>query len=353
MGAMPDPQPSGVLLVNLGTPDSTSVPDVRRYLRQFLSDPRVIDIHPVTRWLLLNLIVLPRRPANSAHAYEQIWMEEGSPLLVHGNALRKAVASRLGDEADVRLAMRYGKPSIGDGLDGLVRDGIDRVLVVPMWPHYASATIGSTVQAAMEHAARMWNTPQLAFTSEFYDDPGYIEALAERSAKVVEDADHVVIAYHGLPQRQVRKSDMSGAHCLATPNCCDAIGLANRRCYRAQCHATSRRLIEALGLPADKVTTAFQSQFGRDPWIQPYADEAINALATKGYKKVAVIEPGFVADCLETLEEIGVRAAEDFMSNGGDELLLAPCLNATELWADAVARMVRDGSPWLRSAATD
>jgi len=343
------PGKPGILVLNLGTPDSTSVPDVRRYLREFLSDPRVIDINPVGRWLLLNLIILPLHPRRSAEAYKEVWTDAGSPLLVHGNALVAGLQARFGDEADVRLGMRYGSPSVADVLDGFAADGIDRIFAVPLFPQWASATSGSAIAKVMTVAAERWSVPQLQFVGPFFDDPGYIEAMAELARPLIEGADHVIFSFHGVPERHVHKADRGGARCLASADCCAAIGPENRGCYRAQCFATGRALGAALGLVDDAYTTAFQSRFGRDPWIQPFTDERIEELGRAKAGRIAVVEPGFLADCLETTEEIGIRGREQFREAGGGELVLVPCVNASPTWVAALEAIIRRECAWLTS----
>jgi ferrochelatase len=237
---------TGVLLVNLGTPDAPQAAEVRRYLREFLSDPRVLDISPLGRWLLLNLIILPTRPARSAEAYRKIWRADGSPLLVHSRALAERVRAALPD-LPVELAMRYGTPSIAAGLAALRDRGCDRIVVLPLYPQYAASSTGSTAEAVYRAAAALWNTPYITVVPPFYDHPGFIDAFAAVGAPVLADLqpDHVLYSFHGLPERHMHKSDMSGAHCLRSADCCAAIVAANRHCYRAQCHATARALTAA------------------------------------------------------------------------------------------------------------
>jgi ferrochelatase len=349
---MTAPVKLGVLLVNLGTPDAPHAPEVRRYLAEFLADPRVIDINPVARWILLHLIILRFRPARSAEAYRKIWTPEGSPLLVHSKALAAAVAERL-PGCEVALAMRYGAPSLADGLRALRDRGCDRLLVFPLYPHYAASSTGSTLEALYKAAGELWNTPYLWVVPPFYDHPSFIDALAQRGAPILDELrpDHVVFSYHGLPERHMHKSDPSGQHCLRQSGCCDAIIDANRSCYRAQCYATSRALIARLGLDPAGVSTCFQSRLGRTPWIRPYTDEVLPELARRGVRRVAVFCPAFVADCLETLEEIGMRADEDFRAAGGEALRLVPGLNSEPRWVDAVLQMIGEAggiAPKLR-----
>jgi ferrochelatase len=337
-----EPPRTGVLLVNLGTPDSPRVRDVRRYLREFLSDPRVIDIPAPARWLLLHLVILPFRPRRSAEAYRKIWTPRGAPLLVHGRALRDAVARELGPSYVVELGMRYGRPSIRSALERLGGADVARTLVLPLYPQYSEAATGSSVACVEAEVERRPELPPLDVLPDFHDDPGFVSAWVGVAQPELEAfrPDFVLFSYHGLPERQVKAAD-PGAHCLMSDDCCDEIGPANRRCYRAQCFATTRALAARLGLPPDRHSTAFQSRLGRTPWIGPYTDAALPELAAAGHRRLAVLCPAFVADCLETLEEIGIRAREQWLELGGEELHLVPSLNATPAWAATVAHWIR------------
>ncbi len=338
------PPRTGALLVNLGTPASTEVPDVRRYLREFLSDPRVLDLPAAARRLLLEGVILPFRPRQSAEAYAKVWMAEGSPLLVHGLALREAVAKSLGDAYEVELAMRYGEPSVAGALERLMASDVERIVVIPLFPQYSSAASGSALQRVFEEVGAAWNVPTLETVGAFYEDPGFVGAFAAVAAPQLERfrPDHVLLSYHGLPERHVRKSDRSGGHCLQSDDCCAAIVDANRDCYRAQCYATSRALAGRLGLSPDAHSTAFQSRLGRTPWIRPYTDEVLPELAGRGVRRLAVLCPSFVADCLETLEEIGMRGRDQWREVGGEDLLLVPSLNAEPAWVETVAGWIRE-----------
>ena len=348
--SMPQTRPShgrpGVLLVNLGTPDAPQTREVRRYLRQFLSDPRVLDIHPIGRAALLNLVILPRRPRKSAEAYRKIWTEDGSPLLTNGRLLAKGVQERL-PQTEVALAMRYGRPSIATGLAQLVDAGCDEIVVFPLFPQYASSSTGSAVEAVYHEAAKLWNTPFLRVVPPFYDDEAFIRSFAAVARPVLADLqpDHVLFSYHGLPERQVTKSDPTGAHCLSAPGCCDSITFANRQCYSAHCYATTRALVAALDLQDGSYSSSFQSRLGRTPWLTPHTDKVIPELARKGAKTMAVFSPSFVADCLETVEEIGMRARDDFLGAGGEELVLIPSLNAHEVWLEAAVEIIQRALP--------
>jgi ferrochelatase len=337
----------GLLLVNLGTPDAPRTPEVRRYLREFLSDPRVFDMHPLKRALILNLFILPFRPAKSAEAYRKIWdVDRGSPLLFHGEDLAAKLRQRLGPQVVVELAMRYQNPSVGLALDRLRDAGADRVVVFPMFPQYSSAAWGSAVEKVFAEASLRWNVPTLEVVAPFYDHPAFLDASAAIARREHERfaPDYTLMSFHGLPERQVTKSDTSGGkHCLRE-GCCASIVPANRFCYRAQCFATARGIAERLGLAGDRYEVTFQSRLGRDPWIQPFTDVRVIELARAGVKRLAILSPAFVADCLETLEELAMRAHEDFTAHGGEDLRLVPSLNSEEVWVDAVLEIVGDRS---------
>ena len=335
---------TGVLLLNLGTPASPSVPDVRRYLAEFLSDPRVLDLPAPARWLLLHLWILRSRPRRSAAQYASVWRAEGSPLLVHSRALCAALSQELGAGFEVELAMRYGSPGISAAMENLLRADVRKILVFPLFPQSASSSRGSALAKVFECAGAIWNVPVLETAPEFFDDPGFTSAwkavIEPRLAEF--RPDYVLFSFHGLPERHLRKSDPTGRHCLATASCCEAVGPANRACYRAQCAATTRALASALALAPNAHSMAFQSRLGREPWIHPYTDHVLPELSSRGVRRLAVVCPSFVADCLETVEEIGIRAHEQWRALGGEELLLVPSLNADPAWVRALAQMVRN-----------
>ncbi len=338
----------GVLLVNLGTPDSPEPRDVRGYLREFLSDPRVFDISPVARWLLVNLVILPVRPKQSAEAYRKIWTPSGSPLLVHGRDLAGKVAAALGGEVPVEIAMRYQSPSIGSALARLRERGIDRIVALPLFPQYSSSAWGSAAAKVFEEAGRLWDVPAVSVVPPFFDHPAFIEAQAEVARPIVAEArpEKVLLSFHGLPERHVRKSDASGGrHCLQSESCCGRISWENRNCYRAQCFATARGLAQPLGLGPEAWEVSFQSRLGRDPWIRPYTDVRIEALARGGVRRLVVMCPAFVADCLETLEEIGMRGRESFLAAGGESFALVPCVNSDPVWVRGIVRLIGECLP--------
>ncbi|MBP9206335.1 MAG: ferrochelatase [Kofleriaceae bacterium] len=353
---------TGLLLLNLGTPDAPTPTAVRRYLREFLSDPRVLDMNRVGRALLLNLIILPFRPKKSAHAYQQVWdATRGSPLMYHSRDLTTQVAAALGPDWKVELAMRYGSPSIPDAMARLRAAAVDRIVVLPLFPQAASSSSGTAVARVMELAGTDWNVPALTVVPAFHDDPGFLDAFAAVGRPVLAELrpDHVLFSYHGLPERHMHKGDATGAHCLHKADCCAALGPVNHQCYRAHCYATSRGLASRLGLipaagelvgPGEAAATAdgaipyssaFQSRLTKIPWIRPYTDHVLDELARRGVKRLAVFCPAFVADCLETLEEIGLRAREQFRAAGGDELVLVPSLNSSPAWVEAVCALAR------------
>ncbi len=340
----------GLLLINLGTPDAPETAPVRTYLREFLSDPRVLDIPALQRSLVLNLFILPFRPQKSAEAYRQIWWKEGSPLLVYTQRLADRMAARFGDAVAVEFAMRYQNPSISEALDRFQQQGVDQIVAVPLFPQYSSSAWGSAVEKLFAEAGSRWNVPALQVVPPFYDHPGFLEAFSETARRVRDEfrPDFWLMSFHGLPERQVRKSDdtggLEGSHCLQSADCCESIGPANRNCYRAQCFATARGIAALAGIPPDSYQVTFQSRLGRDPWIRPYTDEVVPQLARAGVQRVAVLSPAFVADCLETLEELAMRAREDFIEAGGEDLYLVPSLNDGDPWVDALVDIVREGT---------
>jgi ferrochelatase len=333
----------GVLLINLGTPDAPGSGPVRKYLREFLSDPRVLDINPVGRKLLLEGVILPLRPRKSAAAYRKIWTERGSPLLVESLALVEKVREALGAEVPVELGMRYGNPSIASALGRLSAARTDRLVVAPLYPQYSSAATGSSLEEVYRITGALEVVPNLSVLPPFYADPGFLDAFARQGEPVLarDRPDHVLFSFHGLPERQVKRSDPTAAHCLQSASCCDRMVDANRDCYRAQCFATARALAHRLGLAQGRFTVCFQSRLGRTPWIRPYTDQVIPELAARGMRRLAVFCPAFVADCLETLEEIGLRARDQFLSLGGESLSLVPSLNASPAWVSALTALLR------------
>ncbi|CAM2007223.1 ferrochelatase [Acanthopleuribacter pedis] len=349
-------QKTGVFLINLGTPDDTSVPKVRRYLRQFLSDPRVIDINPIARWMLLNLAILPFRPKQSAEAYREIWTDEGSPLLIFSQNLTKAVADLLGDDYMVRLGMRYQNPSMEAAMAEFRAAGVERIIALPLYPQYASSSTGSCLEELYRIAGADWNTPSLAVVPPFYDHPAFLDCQAEIARESLGDLDQydaILMSYHGIPERHITKSEVGNAgHCLKSDSCCDRFVTANRYCYRAQCFHVSREIAKRLNLSEDRYYVTFQSRLGRTPWIRPYTDIVLEELPAKGVKKLGVLIPSFTADCLETLEEIEMRGLESFVEAGGESLKMVPSLNDHPKWVEAVCTMVREQGVAATTAMT-
>lgn len=345
------PTRKGLLLVNLGTPRSPRPPDVRSYLRTFLSDPRVLDLPAWRRWLILNLIILPFRPRRSAAAYAKIWTERGSPLLFHSLDLLGRVRRRADADTAVELGMRYGEPSIASALKQLRARGVETLTVFPLYPQYSSASTGSALAEVYTRAAELWNVPYLRVVPPFYDHPAFLHASAEVAGPVLKrvEPERVFFSFHGLPERHVLKGDESNGHCLRSTDCCSDIVEANRHCYRAQCLATARLLAERLGVPAERRIVCFQSRLGREPWIKPYTDEVLAAEARRGCRRAVILSPAFVADCLETVEELGMRGVALWKQNGGNVLEVAPCLNADEGWVEALWQIV-SASPSPRQA---
>jgi len=354
LAALTSPHPSqphrrmpdrAVLLVNLGSPASPAVGDVRRYLREFLGDPRVIDYPAWLRWLLLEGIVLRVRPRRSARAYAKVWTPEGSPLVATTETVRAELEAAAG--LPVFAAMRYGEPSAAVALARMRDAGVREVLLFPQYPHYAMSSWETAVVKVHDEARRV--APDLRFTTvpPFYADADYIEALhAGAAAELAGGYDHLLFSFHGVPERHIRKSDPSHAHCLRTPDCCTAASPAHTTCYRAQCLGTVRAFAARAGLPAGRYSHAFQSRLGGERWLEPFADRELVRLARSGVKKLLVVTPSFTVDCLETLEEIAVEGKRTFLAAGGVEFRRIPCLNAHPAFIGFLARRTRD---WARA----
>jgi len=339
---MPPVRRPGVLLINLGSPDSPSVSDVRKYLGEFLMDPRVLDAPWPVRWCVVNLAILPKRPVESAEAYKKIWTQEGSPLVVTSRNVGRELQRRVAGDLAVELAMRYQSPGIEPAITRLRARGVTDLLVFPLFPHYAMSSFETAVVRAREVAARLAPEMRLKAAAPYFGDPGYIAALVASAADFLNAGyDHLLFSFHGLPERHLCKANPG--RCLKSPGCCEAPGSALPTCYRAQCLATVRAFVAAADVPADKFSVAFQSRLGRDPWLKPHTDAELPRLAGSGVKKLLVICPAFVSDCLETLEEIAMRGREIFLGAGGREFALIPCLNEHPLWLDALEKLVRAG----------
>ena len=334
----------GVLLVNLGSPDSTDVKDVRRYLDQFLMDKRVIDVPYLLRAFIVKGIILNTRPKKSAEAYEKIWWEEGSPLIVLTERLQEKVQNRV--SIPVEIAMRYGNPSLESGIKALSDKGVDEILMIPMYPQFAMATIETISVLAEKIRKKKFPHIKIKEIPAFYYRKDYIQVLSNSISQYVEgkNIDYILFSYHGVPERHIRKSDITDNHCKIDGECCDTASKAHRYCYRHQCYETTKQVARKLNLKKDKYSTSFQSRLGNDPWLQPYTDTTIELLAEKGIKNLAVVTPAFVSDCLETLEEIGMEGKEEFIKAGGENFYSIPCLNDRDDWSDVLASWIKDWS---------
>ncbi len=332
----------GVLLLNLGTPDSYQVKDVRKYLREFLMDGRVIDIPFWQRWLLINLIIAPFRAPQSAAGYKKLWTERGSPLKFYGEDLTALLQTALGSDYHVVLGMRYQNPSMHEALNQFKDKGFKQLIVIPLYPQYASASTGSTHEKLMDEIKHWEIIPSLTVISQFLEHPLFIKAFVELGKKYMaqEKYDHILFSYHGLPERQILKGSCSGYCRLG--DCCETYHSKNQYCYRAQCFQTTRLLAKELGISKDQYTLCFQSRLGKDPWVKPYTDEVINGLVKKNIKKVLVFSPAFVADCLETTVEIGEEYAHQFKALGGQKWQLVESLNVSSMWVQCLKLMVQD-----------
>lgn len=338
-----------VLMVNLGTPDSPKNSDVRKYLNQFLTDGRVIDFPWIARQLLVRGIITPFRTGNSATTYRAIWDDKtGSPLLHYSETLVNKVGAILETDSEneykVELAMRYKNPSIESSLKKLRDWKPDSYIIFPLFPHYASATTGSVHQNVMEIMSKWWEIPDVRFINSYYDNPEMIKVFAENGSKHgLENYEHILFSFHGLPQRHLRKAtkDSGNNYCLQKKGCCETICEANKHCYSSQSHQTAYLIAEHLNIPKEKYTICFQSRLGRDPWQTPYTSEVLKELAAKGVKKVLVFCPAFVADCLETVFEISEEYQEEFEEAGGEHVQLAESLNDHPDWVNAVVKMIK------------
>jgi ferrochelatase len=330
-----------VLLINLGTPDSPSVGNVRKYLFQFLNDPRVIDIPWLLRKILVNLIIVPFRAPKSAAIYKKLWTKNGSPLLIHGLEVQKKLAESLPQNHKVFLAMRYGNPSVDSVMKEISAWQPNRITVLPMFPQYASSSSGSAMEAFFRAVSSWWVIPEIKMISQFFYHPGYINAFVERGRQYpLSDFDHFLFSYHGLPVRQVDKvypNDLCKDH-----NCESSLDEENLYCYKAACYETTRRIAAGLGIPEKKYTVAFQSRLDKN-WLKPFSDEIVESMPSRGIKKLLVFSPAFVADCLETTIEIGEEYEHLFKKAGGEKLQLVESLNSHPLWIETIRDLVING----------
>jgi len=330
----------GVLLVNLGSPDSPSVPDVRRYLREFLMDGRVLDVNWFARFCIVNFAILPSRPKQSAHAYQSIWTAAGSPLVVISRNVQTKLQQKV--SVPVELAMRYQNPSIPQAVQKLKERGCTDVLLIPLFPHFAMSSYETAVERVKEVARKLAPGMNITVQPPYYDQPDYIAALtASAQPLLAQGYDHLLFSFHGIPERHLRKADPTGTHCMQSETCCQTTSPAHLTCYRAQCFKTMEGFVKQAAVPQGKYSVAFQSRLGREPWLKPYTDLELPKIAARGVNRLLVICPSFVSDCLETLEEIGMRGRETFLSAGGKEFHLIPCMNEHPLWLEALEKMVK------------
>lgn len=325
--------------MNVGTPDSPKVSDVRKYLSQFLNDPRVIDIPWLARKILVNAIIVPFRAPKSAKIYQQMWTDQGSPLLIHSENFKKGLQSDLGPKYQVEIAMRYQSPSVEEGLEKIRKNNPKKIIVVPMYPQYASSSTGTCMEEVMRIASKWWAIPEMVFVNQFYDLQGYVDGFVKRGKQFdVAAYDHILFSYHGLPVRQLDKIYDEGL--CSDHDCEHGVSDDNQFCYKATCYESTKRIAAGLGLTEDQYTVAFQSRLD-DKWIKPYSDKVVAEKAEKGVKKMLVFSPAFVADCLETLIEIGVEYQEIFEEHGGEKIQLVPSLNDDPDWVKAMADHIR------------
>ncbi len=328
----------GVLLINLGTPASPATKHVRQYLREFLDDARVIDIPWLLRKVLVHLIIAPFRAPKSAKLYKEVWTEQGSPILVHSFALQKKLQHHFGNQFDVHLAMRYNQPSIKNVLNEMHKKHYSKIIIFPLYPHYASSTTGTAYQEIMKHISKWWVIPDIKFIGQYYEDELFIDSIVENVNKFkIEEYDHVLFSYHGLPERHVDKvyEDLQ----CSNHNCESEMNHDNLYCYKATCYATTRAIVKKINLDNTKYTVSFQSRLN-DKWVKPYSDELLVEFAKKGFKKILVLSPAFTADCLETIIEIGVEYQELFEKAGGHKVQLVPSLNDNDLWVKCISQII-------------
>ena len=334
----------GVLLVNVGSPDSPAVKDIKRYLREFLMDERIIDLPYLLRYTLVNGIILNTRPPKTSKAYQKIWWNEGSPLIVITKRLTEKIQQQV--SVPVVMAMRYGNPNIASGLQQLHDQGVDEVLLMPLYPQYAMATTQTIEVFAQQLVKKQFPKMKLIKFPAFFHCSEYIEALAEVTRKYLENnpCDHLLFSYHGVPERHLRKTSPTPAHknIVENTSCCNPYSEEGKYCYRSHCFETTRLLVEKLGLQEGTYSQSFQSRLGNDKWITPFTADKIAQLAQQGVKKLAVITPAFVTDCVETLEEIEMAGGKTFRENGGEEFKMVPCLNDSNLWVHALSKWINE-----------
>lgn len=333
-----------ILLINLGTPDSPKTSDVRRYLTEFLNDPRVIDISAVGRIMLVNGIIVPLRAPKSAKIYKELWAMWGgnSPLFTYGKKLQTLVQEKfLGQNITVEFAMRYQNPSLNSVLARMEKESYDEIIIFPLFPHYASSSTGSAVEKTMKLIGKWWTIPEIKIVSQFFNHPGYIDAFVDRAKQhKLEEYDHVMFSYHGLPERQIEKVH-PGLTC-ANCTCTEKFREDHLHCYRNECYETTRLIAAKLNIPKEKYTVSFQSRLGKTPWLTPYSDKVVEDLAKGGAKKILAFSAAFVADCLETSVEIGHEYQGIFEKHGGQKVQLVESLNDSPIWVNAVCDIIKE-----------
>jgi ferrochelatase len=332
----------GIILLNLGSPDSTAPKDVHKYLMEFLMDKRVIDYPYLFRKILVGGLIVPFRASRSAEAYSTIWTKEGSPLVVLTRQLQQALEGQL--DTPIEIAMRYGNPTMGDAYDSILRrmPDVEEVIAIPLYPHYAMASYETAVEFAQAIHRRNKYSFRLNFIKPFYNDTHYLRALSEQIRPwLSQEYDHILFSYHGVPARHIRKTDPTRSHCLNSADCCDLASPAHATCYRHQCFVTTKEMVRQLSIPEGKYSNSFQSRLGKG-WLEPFTDVRLEEMPKEGIRKLLILCPAFISDCLETLEEIAIRGKESFLNAGGESYTMIPCLNTDPLWVQALAGWVRD-----------
>lgn len=336
------PSKTAVLLVNIGTPDSCSVTDVRRYLKEFLSDPRVFDPPWYIKYPLLWTVILPFRSRSVAWSYKKILTEHGLPLHYHSEDLKNALQNELGNPYTVYIGMAYGNPSLSHTLEIVQKNCFEKIIIVPLFPQYAGATTGSVMDKFFKIISTWKTIPEIHTISDFCRHPGFINANLEVAKPFLKNPyDHLLFSFHGLPEHQIRRADLNGI-CKIDRTCCSELKPENRYCYRAACYQTAALMAESFGVSKENYSVCFQSRFGKKPWLKPYIDEHLSQLAKNGVKKLLVACPSFVADCLETIHEVGEEYKELFLKKGGTDFQLIPCLNSHPVWGKGLADIVRN-----------
>lgn len=325
---------TGILLVNIGTPNNPEPEAVGKYLTEFLMDPYVIDIPTALRWFLVHILIVPKRKTASSQLYKKVWSEKGSPLMHYSQSFSDKLQKSIGSQFVVKIGMRYGSPSIANALTEMAEEHVEELILVPLYPQFSYAATTSSIVKTKEIVKDYLGDVKMKVVPPFFNEPSFLQSFENVARPYLEEKnwDKVLFSFHGLPERQVKKTDATGKHCRCDTTCCRAITKDNQDCYRAQCYETARCLASSLNLKPEDYLVAFQSRLGRTPWIKPHSDEYYRTLAAQGVKRLLVLSPSFVTDCLETLEEIQIRGKEEFCANGGETLTLIPSLNDNDQW---------------------